>query len=211
MEEDNAIYPIMVLIDELKNDDVQLRLNSIRRLGTIAVALGPERTRNELIPFLTDSTDDEDEVLLALAGELGNFTEHVGGPEYAHHLLQPLEAICAAEETLVRDKAVEALTNIAATMPTERLMEDFVAMLKRLHSSEWFSCRISSCGLFAVVYPRAPAVTRSELRMMFNLLCRDDTPMVRRAASANLGKFAKVVEREVIKPEVPHSPPPSKK
>jgi len=43
----------MVLIDELKNDDVQLRLGSIRRLGTIAVALGYERTRLELIPFLT--------------------------------------------------------------------------------------------------------------------------------------------------------------
>lgn len=31
-------------------------------MGTIALALGEERTRNELIPFLTDSNDDEDEV-----------------------------------------------------------------------------------------------------------------------------------------------------
>ena len=28
----------------------QVRLNSVRRLNTIAVALGPERTRNELLP-----------------------------------------------------------------------------------------------------------------------------------------------------------------
>ena len=48
--------------DELKNEDVALRLNSVKRLGTIALALGEERTRNELIPFLTDSNDDEDEV-----------------------------------------------------------------------------------------------------------------------------------------------------
>ena len=39
-----------------------LRLNSVKRLGTIAMALGEERTRNELIPFLTESNDDEDEV-----------------------------------------------------------------------------------------------------------------------------------------------------
>jgi len=45
-------YPIAVLIDELKNDDIQLRLNSVRRLGTIALALGPDRTRNELLPLL---------------------------------------------------------------------------------------------------------------------------------------------------------------
>lgn len=48
--------------DELKNEYSELRLNSMRRLKTIAVALGEERTRDELIPFLTDCTDDEEEV-----------------------------------------------------------------------------------------------------------------------------------------------------
>ena len=41
--------------DELKNEDVALRLNSVRRISTIALALGEERTRSELIPFLTDA------------------------------------------------------------------------------------------------------------------------------------------------------------
>lgn len=53
---------------------LQLRLNSIKKLSTIALALGEERTRTELIPFLTESIYDEDEVLLALAEQLGNFT-----------------------------------------------------------------------------------------------------------------------------------------
>lgn len=48
----DELYPIAVLIDELKHDDVLLRLNAIHRLSTIALALGPERTRDELIPFL---------------------------------------------------------------------------------------------------------------------------------------------------------------
>lgn len=50
--EEQELYPIAVLVDELKNEDVQLRLNAIRNLGTIALALGPKRTRDELIPFL---------------------------------------------------------------------------------------------------------------------------------------------------------------
>lgn len=73
--QNDELYPIAVLIDELKvrwrswrkktcelrwnatdalwqHDDVLLRLNAIRRLSTIALALGPERTREELIPFL---------------------------------------------------------------------------------------------------------------------------------------------------------------
>lgn len=51
-ENDSELLPIAILIDELKNEDIQLRLNSIRRLSTIATALGAERTRCELVPFL---------------------------------------------------------------------------------------------------------------------------------------------------------------
>ena len=40
----DSLYPVAILIDELKNEDMKLRLNSIRRLSTIAVALGVERT-----------------------------------------------------------------------------------------------------------------------------------------------------------------------
>lgn len=104
MMDPSSLHPLAILIDELKSEDVVLRLNAIRRLSTIALALGPERSRDELLPFLLESLDDEDEVLLALAEELGGFAEYVGGPQYAHLLLQALENLAAVEETLVRDK-----------------------------------------------------------------------------------------------------------
>lgn len=100
----SSLYPIHLLMDELKSEDVVLRLSSIRRLSTIALALGPQRTREELIPFLQDQLDDEDEVLLVLAEELGGFADYVGGKEYAYTVLGPLENLAAVEETLVRDK-----------------------------------------------------------------------------------------------------------
>ena len=93
-------------------------------MSTIALALGPERTRDELIPFLDgmhgvpandtysvqhaysrpESVEDEDEVLTALSDELGGFVEYVGGPENGHVLLSPLENLATIEEPLVRDK-----------------------------------------------------------------------------------------------------------
>lgn len=101
----NQIAPIAILMDELRSEDVQLRLNAIHRISTIALALGPDRAREELIVFLQESVDDEDEVLLALAEELGrDFEEYIGGKEYAHLLLGPLENLSAVEETVVRDK-----------------------------------------------------------------------------------------------------------
>lgn len=101
-------------MDELRSEDVQLRLNAIHSIPTIALALGPDRARDELIPFLQDSVDDEDEVLLALAEELGrNFEEYIGGPQYAHVLLGPLENLSAVEETLVRDKVASRLDSLS--------------------------------------------------------------------------------------------------
>lgn len=127
---DEPLYPIAVLIDELKNDDIQLRLNSIRRLSTIARALGEERTRKELIPFLSENNDDDDEVLLAMAEELGVFITYVGGVEYASVLLPPLETLCTVEETCVREKAVESLCRIGSQMKESDLVDFFVPLVK---------------------------------------------------------------------------------
>tara|TARA_R110002050_G_scaffold151662_6_gene278878 strand:+ start:382 stop:723 length:342 start_codon:yes stop_codon:yes gene_type:complete len=104
-DEDQSLNPVQILIDELKNnDDVQLRLNSMKCILKIAEALGPERTRKELIPFLTESVDDEDEVLLVLAEKLGQCVSLVGGKEHASLLVKPLELLASVEEQAVRDQ-----------------------------------------------------------------------------------------------------------
>lgn len=51
-EKQDDMFAVALLIDELKHEDVQYRLNAMRNLTVIAQALGPERTRNELLPFL---------------------------------------------------------------------------------------------------------------------------------------------------------------
>jgi serine/threonine-protein phosphatase 2A regulatory subunit A len=57
-----------------------------------------------IMGYHLETIDDEDEVLLAVAEELANFSEYVGGPEFAHYLLNPLENLATVEEVLVRDK-----------------------------------------------------------------------------------------------------------
>ncbi|KAJ1436236.1 HEAT, type 2 [Sesbania bispinosa] len=199
---DEPLYPIAVLIDELKNDDIQLRLNSIRRLSTIARALGEERTRRELIPFLSENNDDDDEVLLAMAEELGVFIPYVGGVEHASVLLPPLETLCSVEETCVRDKAVESLCRIGSQMRESDLVEYFIPLVKRLAAGEWFTARVSACGLFHIAYPSAPETSKTELRSIYSQLCQDDMPMVRRSAASNLGKFAATVEYAHLKADI---------
>jgi serine/threonine-protein phosphatase 2A regulatory subunit A len=50
--EQQDLYQVALLIDQLKHDDVHFRVSASSNLARIAAALGPERTRDELIPFL---------------------------------------------------------------------------------------------------------------------------------------------------------------
>ncbi|KAG7669069.1 hypothetical protein KSW81_004078 [Nannochloris sp. 'desiccata'] len=197
MDPADSLYPIAVLIDELRNEDVALRLNSVRRLSTIALALGEERTRKELLPFLQENHDDEDEVLLIVSEELGKFVPLVGGPSHAHSLIPPLEALASVDETVVRDTAVASLRTVGESLPKATIEQQFVPMIQRLQAKEW-TARVSAAQLYSTAYPQCPASLKTELRTAFSALATDETPMVRRAAAAAFGGLVKVVETEVV-------------
>ena len=163
------------------------------------MALGQERTRSELILFLNDSVDDDDEVLLEMATQMGQFSTLVGGDEHTFHLLTPLESLATMEDPPVRNKAVESLCAIGATMPAAHHQEHFVSMLRRLATNDWFTSRIAAAGLFTTTYPKVNSASQAEYVGLFSALCRDDTPMVRRAAAQALSEFAAVCEVSVVR------------
>lgn len=191
------MYPMTLLTEELKSDEVETRIKAMRRLRTVAQALGADRTRSDLLPFLREATEDEDEVLVALAEELGGFVDLVGGAEHAAALVEPLEVLAGVEETVVRDRAVESLQKVVAVVPN--VGDVMVPLAKRLAEGDWFTSRVSVCSLFASIYAKlADAGRKKELRDFYQLMCNDDTPMVRRAAAANIGKIAAAMEKEHI-------------
>ena len=49
----NENYPLAVFVEELKSSDSKVKLNSIRNLSVICSALGKEKSRTELLPFLS--------------------------------------------------------------------------------------------------------------------------------------------------------------
>lgn len=197
MDDATTLAPIAVLIDSLRAQDAALRLQSVKKLSTISLALGAlrsgspqprcavcsltgvlhmawppqtcgcrllsthcctmwlhvsgppwspprdrpnptarppaageERTRRELIPFVNESVDDEDEILLALAEELGEFVPLVGGAQHAHFLLQPLESLATVDETVVRERAVASIVAVTAQMPAASVQEHLLPLLQ---------------------------------------------------------------------------------
>jgi len=184
-------------IDMLRGDDIAGRVSAAYRLESVAAVLGEKRTREELLPFLTESVDDEDEVLVALAIALGKLIPFVGGAQFVHTILPPLEYLLSVEESTVREKAAESTKMVSEVLPDDTFQDQYAEMISRLAVKEWFTARMSACNLIALSFARL-SLDRKEVQLrQFASLCRDDAPMVRRVASQYLGiLLMKVVESE---------------
>ena len=125
-------------------------------------------------------------------GDLYPFVQSSPGPLFAL-----LEGLAALDETVVREQATETLNTLAKNLPDSEISAFFVPIVLKLAAAENFSARISACGLFASAYPRA-GNNKERLRSKFLELSHEETPMVRRAAVAQMRNFAKVLEKSYL-------------
>lgn len=195
------LYPIALLMDELRHDDVASRVQAMKRLDTIAIALGPERTRKELIPFLEDVIpEDEDEVIAIAAEELGKFVPLVGGNQFSTILIPVLEKISACEEPIVREKSVESLNKISESLNDEEVEKHFIPLIQRLAKERWFSLHIAATGLFKSILIRVNSTNRLNLLNLYFELIQDDSPMVRKSAGNHLPNLIDLLSENFNKP-----------
>ena len=189
--------PIQLFKDELGSIDISKRRESMKRLVDVAKAAGPDAAREKLIPFIQDRIDDDDEVLFEMATQMGELGGHVGGPDRASILLQPLEALCNVEETVVRDAAAQSICKIIDILPDQIAQGTAVPMVVRLANGDWFTSKVSSCALVASAYAKSNGSGKQQLLQLFcTQLAKDDTPMVRRAVAKQLGAMSQVVEEQ---------------
>ena len=94
-----------------------------------------------------------------------------------------------SEETFVRENAQRSAEQISFALPKDHYHSKYTDMISRLAKKEWFTARISACVLIATSFDRF-SPSEQEIQVdHFASLCRDDVPMVRRAAAQNLGKM----------------------
>ena len=91
-------------------------------------------------------------------------------------------------------------------MSPEVVFECLVSVIDSLCRDEWFTPRVSCTALISKVYFKLTELMKSRdvseqlksLRDNFFALCKDDTPMVRRAAARNLSSVFSVMEDEYV-------------
>ena len=124
--------------------------------------------------------------------------EYVGGGDYAHVLLSPLENLAAIEEPLVREKAVDSLNKICEDLSQQQVEQYFIPLVEKLAGAEWFTSKVSATGLFTAPYKKANGQSQQKLRSLFSRLVHDETPMVRRQSGSNLPKFIKEMSSQTV-------------
>ena len=177
------------------SDSLRTSKDALSQLSRAASALGPYRTRDELIPYVSDPAEDDDELLLELAKQLGLQLAAVGGSAYAHTLLKPLENLAASDENSVRAESVRSMQKVVEGMAAVDVEAQFLPMLTRL-AHGCYPARIAACALYPNVHPTVAEAEQAALREEFVALAGDSHPVVRRAAGANLARFAEAAGPE---------------
>ena len=187
--------PLAFLKSELSTEEIYVKVNAIHRLRIVSAILGPERVDEELIPYLTSLLPTQgDEVLFALAEELGSLQLYLDSP---CKILPLLESLASADEYLVRSQAVASMVELAGYLPDYQLIHNFIASVLKLASTEQFTAKVSACKLFLAAYPRAGGF-RDKLKNKLLDLCQDDNYIIRKAAAEEIVGLIGVNEKRVV-------------
>lgn len=187
--------------EEIRNDNAAIKIGAVNRLNLIASALGPAKTVADLIPYVIqvvheDPYAHDEEFLFSMAKQYAVLSDYNNG---RHELLiDPLEYLAGKEETVIRDQAIQSLSQIVKKQP-QLGPEHLVPAVNRLATqNDFFTSRVSACALVPVVYKYANHDQKPALRKLFSALCLDDTPMVRRAAANKLRDLITVCDPQDV-------------
>jgi len=195
----NESEPLELFIEEMNSEDIEMRVDAIHKLPIVAAICGPEIVRTKILPLMSDLLNcDEDELLYAIAVELGNIRDFIGGPTHYDKLLQLLEKLANETETVVREESVKSIKLVVENMNPQHIKNSLLPMLNNMCGSQHFPAKISSTFLFEIVYQHINKDEKDNLRAKMIELCNDETPLVKKAMTKNLSTFINVIEKDYI-------------
>ena len=117
-------------------------------------------------------------------------------------LLPILEKLACADETIIRESAISSLNKLHNLLTVEQLVSHAIPMVKRLVHGEWFTNRVSACGILSNIYKRVPTTSKDELSLYYNMVIHDETPMVRKAAYIATPSLITLYRKELVTSDI---------
>ena len=187
----DAISMTSLLIEELKNENHNVRLFCVKKSTAVAEILGGTRTEEEFIPFLIEliiNFEENEEVLLELSNEFLKLVNYLSSINNISSILRGLELLAGNDDENVRQNATDNLCKLIITLDETIITNEVFPLMQRMIQNDMKS-KVSCCYLFPVVYPKLTnQLIKAELEQAFYEISRDDCPSVRRAAAFNISK-----------------------
>ena len=142
------------LLEDLQNPDIKIKKNAFQNLRGISLALGRERTRKELLPYLKSCIDEEeDEIIIELAKVLSNFIDCIGGKQYIKELLNLLEIILTIDDHFVRLEILNTIKSVVKQIgKVSEIESDLINIINNLYNSEDINQKKSAMNLLIFLY-----------------------------------------------------------
>lgn len=143
---------------------------------------------------------EEDEVLLAIAENLAKFRTYMKDDKFISTF--PLyQTLLCAEETVVRETTIESMREIVKSLSDDLIVSHVIPIIYNISGQENFTGRVSAVYMIRMVYQKA-GKEKEKLRTVYFKLCDEDLPLIKRAAAKEFGSLCKVMEKEVVNPDM---------
>jgi len=147
--------------------------------------MNADAIKNSLIPFLDSMIKrEDDEVVFAITEQYVTLAPLLGAQ---HTLVLPyLENLCTHDETVVRERAVTAISKLLSNYTDNEVNNFIVPLVMRLSSNEAnFTHRFSAALLMSSVYPRA-GVSKEKIRQKFMDISNEEMLLLQRVTAMKI-------------------------
>jgi len=196
---------IEVLKSDLADIDISVKLEAMKNVPTVALAIGPERSANELILTIEDACfpdPSEGHALQLSDGQLGLSEEVLmevalimnssmmpllGGKDNVLPMLKLLQRLAMVDETVVRGAAVNSILDLAKECGQEFIEKHVLTVVLQLATAARWAARTSAADAIPRLFQYLECEKSKETcQEMVLKLTRDKMQLVRHEACSKV-------------------------
>ena len=190
------IDAIALFKNELNDEQQSVKVNAIRRLSIVLYSPGFNSSgKADILSYLNDfaKTSDNDEVLFGLATSLGECQE-----VFKTDMLPILETLMSADETVVRDKSVDALILLAKGSSKNDLKSKIIPFTIKMSQSDKFAQKLSALNAMCELYPLVGSDDQKHLLERINSMFTEESLILRRRLAFRIGTLVRYIPKDLL-------------
>lgn len=185
------------IISNLQSSESKIKGNSFHFLPNLVESIGQERFRKEMIPYIINCIDEEDdESLIELAKVYNKLLNCVGGKSYVKDIVPILEILLYCDDQSVRTETLKSFQDILNQITFSDIEKEVFEIAQKLANSPDINLKISSMDLISIIYSHLTKdkYKKDSISFLYEFL-KLDNPMMKICIAKGLKTLSKDLER----------------